>query len=486
VQRPASPRTKLVCTIGPASASRLDELIAAGMSVARVNLAHGAWSDVETMVRDIRAAAEAAGRDVAILADLAGPKLRLGALAAGAVTLEAGRDFRIGPGEAGDANGAAANHSLAADLQPGDRVLLADGAAELRVTGSRDGSLETVVERAGTIRSRAGIAVPSQRLSLPALTSADKAALPGLVALGIDFVGLSFVRQGSDVSRLREALDALPGSRKPAIVAKIETIPAVENAEAIIRAADAVMVARGDLGVELPFEQVPLLQKQLVRTARALERPVIIATQMLESMTAAPRPTRAEASDVANAVFEGVDAVMLSAETAIGSFPVEAAQAAVRILAAADAFPKVAEAGARSGLGTAGTASSAEIERAATDDPRAVTLAAIELARLNHDVRAIACFTRTGTTAALLAAGRPRVPIVAFSPDPTVRRRLALNHGVLRRPIEVAPGPELRSSLARAAMEAVEMAPGEALVLVATTAGGADGPNVVELVRAGS
>ena len=463
------PGTKLVCTIGPASRDRLDELVAVGMSVARVNLAHGDPADHEASITAVRGAADRAGRDVAVLVDLPGPKIRLGQFRGGEASLEAGQPFRIGPSQPGDASGATANHALAGDLRPGDRVLLSDGAAELRVTASTDDTVEAVVERGGTVRSRAGVAVPAERLSLPALTHDDRAVLPTLVEMGVDFVGLSFVRTARDVESLRDALAAL-SPEPPAIVAKIETRPAVEASEAIIGSADAVMVARGDLGVELPFEEVPLIQKRLVEAARAAERPVIIATQMLESMTSAPRPTRAEASDVANAALEGADAVMLSAETAVGAFPVDAAGAAIRIVAAA-------EAGGPSGPSAANVHG-----RAVADDARAIALAAIELARTAPDVDAIACFTRTGRTARLLAGQRPPVPIFAFSPDVRVRRRLALVRGVHPRPI----GPPAETDLRRALSDGVadaDVRPGSGVVLVATTAGGGDRPNVLEVVR---
>ena len=468
------PRTKLVCTIGPASSDRLDELIAAGMSIARVNLAHGQPADHEATIAAVRAAADRAGRDIALLVDLPGPKIRLGSFRGGEATLEAGRRFAIGPGEPGDATGTTANHPLAAELRVGDRVLLADGAVELRVSGSAGDSLQTVVERGGVLRSRAGVAVPAERLSLSALTDDDRAALPNLVQLGVDLIGLSFVREARDVTTLRDVLGGLSAGRPaPAIVAKIETRPAVEDAEAILAAADGAMVARGDLGVELPFEAVPLIQKRLVATALSVERPVIVATQMLESMTAAPRPTRAEASDVANAALEGVDAVMLSAETAIGAFPIEAADAAIRIVAAAQAGPRPFAA-------TAVAASGAPPRVA--DDARAIANAAVSLAHENRDVEVIACYTRSGRTARLIAAARPAARIVAFSPDAAVRRGLALVYGVEPRPIADVAHTDVARALA-ASVATVHTSRGAGVVLVATTAGGRGGPNLIELLR---
>ena len=329
------PVTEIVCTLGPASVDRVAELVAAGMSVARLNLAHGTPDGHARAVDAVRSAARRAGRPVAVLADLPGPKLRLGAFAEGAVELVSGATFELGPaGRTGDRTGVDVNHAaLVTDLRPHDRVLLADGAAELVVEHAQPDRLVTRVERGGRIRSGAGVGAPADRLSLPALTDDDRALLPLLGRLGVEAVGQSFVRAPGDILDLRAALG--PGG--PAIVAKIETRPAVEAFEAILVVTDAVMVARGDLGVELPFEEVPLVQKRLVRLANIAGRPVIVATQMLESMTAVPRPTRAEASDVANAVLDGADAVMLSAETAIGRYPVEATEAAARICRAAEA-----------------------------------------------------------------------------------------------------------------------------------------------------
>jgi pyruvate kinase len=266
---------------------------------------------------------------------------------------------------------------------------------------------------------------------------------------------------------LREALASIAADGGPAIVAKIETRPAVEDALAILDVADALMVARGDLGVELPFEDVPLVQKRLVRSALTAGRPVIVATQMLESMTAVPRPTRAEASDVANAVFDGADAVMLSAETAIGAYPIEAAEAAIRILVAADGD-------ASFGLGS-------PVRSLPADDASAVAWSAVELARNDQNVRTLACFTRTGRTAMLLAAQRPRVPILAFCPDPAVRRRLALSHGVEPRPIGDVADTDITRTLSHAVGSSDLLG---AAVLVATTAGGGGGPNLIEVVRA--
>ena len=457
-------RTKLVCTIGPASVERLDELVAAGMDVARINFSHGTPEEHAQAVARVREASS----EAAVMVDLPGPKIRLGPLADDAVSLATGDGFLLRPGEEspGDAAGAGVSYAaLAADLGPGDRVLLADGAVELRVTSVSD-VVRTEVIRGGTIRSHAGVSIASDRLSQPALTDADRAAVPRALELGADFVAQSFVRSADDVRSLR----ALLGDDGPPIVAKIETRLAVDDFDAICAVADAVMVARGDLGVELPYEEVPIIQKQLVRRALDAGVPVIVATQMLESMTSSPRPTRAEASDVANAIFDGADAVMLSAETAIGSYPVLATEAMARI-------------GHLCQEEGAAYLAAGRPPRADTDAD-ALAYAAVALAGADAEVEAIACYTRTGRTARILSALRPRVPILAYSPDPQVHRRLALVHGVTARPC--VPPPEVTGRLGLMAWltgEDPSLSDGAAVVLVASTAEPGTGPNLLEVHR---
>ncbi|MBW3612347.1 MAG: pyruvate kinase [Chloroflexi bacterium] len=465
------PRTKLVCTVGPATIERIDELVAAGMDVARINFSHATADQRVTSARRVREAADAAGRAVGVLADLAGPKIRLGDLGAEPVELEAGREFRLTPGAdtTGSERGAGVTYAgLASDLRPGDRVLLADGAAELRVTAIRGEEVATEVVRGGVIRSRAGVSVPSQRLSMPILTDKDRADVPAALEIGADHVAQSFVRSGADIRALR----ALLGADGPPIVAKIETRPAIDDFDAICDEVGAVMIARGDLGVELPYEEVPIIQKQLVR--RALDRgvPTIVATQMLESMTTSPRPTRAETSDVANAIFDGTDAVMLSGETAIGEYPILAAEAAVRIC-------RLVEERGGAFLPEGGSP-------AIDTDAGALATAAAAIAATEHDVAAIACYTRTGETARIIAARRPRVPILAFSPNPDVVRRLALVRGV--EPRACVPPPHTGERLGLMAWllgEDESLPPGSAVVLVASTATPGTGPNLLELHRIG-
>jgi len=461
------PRTKLVATIGPATVGRIGELDAAGMDIARINFSHGTPEEHARTVAEVRRAS-----DASLLIDLPGPKIRLGDLVAGEVELKTDTGFALHTSDAapGDERGAHVDAAhLAADLQAGDRILLADGAVELRVRRKAGSEIETAVVRGGTIRPHAGVSVPADRMSRPVLTHDDRAAAPRAVELGADFIAQSFVRRGSDVAELR----ALLGADGPPIVAKIETRPAVDDFDAICAAADCVMIARGDLGVELPFEEVPIIQKQLVRRALDLGVPTIVATQMLESMIASPRPTRAEASDVANAIFDGADAIMLSGETAIGAYPVLAVEAMVRIARlCAERGTEYLAAGAPPSADT---------------DATAVIYAAAALADADEDIVAIGCYTRSGRTAQLISSLRPRVPILAYSPDPTVVASLALVHGVTARSCVPPPAAGSRLGLMADRMRSEpSLSDGAAVVLVASTAEAGSGPNLLEVHRVGA
>lgn len=466
-------RTKLICTIGPSTIGRVDELAAAGMDVARINFSHGTPASHAAAAAAVRRAAAAGHRPLAILVDLAGPKIRLGDLSGDSVTLEAGERFvlrvsRTSAG-AGDASGAHVSYKrMASDVQVGDPIFLADGAVELRVTGLDDHGVRTEIVRGGTVRSRAGVAIPSARLSSPALTAQDRADVRRAIDIGVDYVGQSFIRSAADVVELRRLL----GTDGPLIVAKIETRPAVESFDAIIDLADAVMIARGDLGVEMPYEEVPLIQKQLVR--RALDRgvPSIVATQMLESMVAAPRPTRAEASDVANAVFDGADAIMLSGETAIGTYPVQAAEAAARIASLCEA------------QGAAYLPDG--MSRPPGTDAAALAYAAAALTSAHPGIGTICCYTRTGRTARILSSLRPRAPVVAFSPDPAVVARLALVHGVVPRLSAALEGSDRIGRLGVMLGESRLVARGTTVVLVSSTATPGSAPDLLALHRVGS
>jgi pyruvate kinase len=463
-------RTKLVCTIGPATEQRMADLVMAGMDVARINFAHGTEASRRASAMAVRQAEEASGRPVGVLIDLAGPKIRLGDVAGGSIELEVGRPFALRAfrkGEPpGNATGAHVSYAgLAADVHVGDRVLLADGSAELRVTSSVGGNVETEVVRGGTVRSRTGVAIPADRLSSPALTAKDRADLPVAIELGADLIGQSFVRGPDDIRTLRSLL----GSDGPHIVAKIETRPAVESFDAILDVVDAVMIARGDLGVEVPYEEVPLIQKQLVR--RALDRgiPSIVATQMLESMTSSPRPTRAEASDVANAVFDGADAIMLSGETAIGAYPVLAAEAAALIALRCE-IDGASQLPVGVGISTA-------------SDVGALASAAVTLVTADVSIEAIVCYTRTGRTARILSALRPGVPIVAFSPDPHVAGRLAVAHGIFARTCAPLGESADRIHALDTLLRETQILPADASVAFVTSTGTPGSPPNVLAVR---
>ena len=466
-------RTKIVATIGPASIGIVDRLVEAGLDIARINLSHGSEDDHLRAAEVVRTAAAAAGLQVGILVDLPGPKLRLARLHAEPVQLEPGTIVTLtGPAvAASDASLPLADGAAAARLQIGDRVLLADGAAELRVIGSRNDAAITEVVRGGPVRSRQGVSVPAERMATDALGQSRRGHHPAPAGAPSRLRG-TVVRPFCRTTSGPCARDCRTISR---IVAKIETRPALDDIEAILESADAIMVARGDLGVELPFEQVPLAQKDLVRAALVAGKPSIVATQMLESMTKAPRPTRAEASDVANAIIDGADAVMLSGETAIGEFPLEALRAAVRIAARTDAY----KAPTRPPPGSPSFGPDI--------DARALAVAAVAMADSDPDVVGFACYTHSGRTPRRLSSLRPGMPIVAFTPTAARARSLTLQRGV--HPIVMEVEPDDAVSISEAVIGALRAGHGEvglqaddAIVLVQTSVRG--GPNALELLRA--
>mgnify|MGYP000229844705 CR=1 FL=1 len=449
------PRTKQVCTIGPASAGKIPELVAAGMDVARINFSHGTPDDHRAYVHAVRAAAHSARRSVAVMVDLPGPKLRLGVVETGQQQLETGASFPLA-----GVNGA----DLAARLQVGDRVLLADGAVELKVTDISDGQVGTKVINGGLIRTRSGVNIPSERFGDGGLTDEDRAAVPRALELRVDLLAQSFVRSANDVADLKQLLPA----DGPRVVAKIETRAALNDFDAIAAAADGIMVARGDLGVDIPFEDVPMIQKDLLRRAADADKFSIVATQMLESMTGAARPTRAEASDVANAVLDGADAVMLSAETAIGAYPVEALNALSRICQAVED---------RADYGTA----VAHADKAASS-AHAIVLAAASISSFT-DAGAVWCFTRTGRTAELLSMTRPKIPIVAFTLSPVVARRLAVRRGVIPLVLQAGTRNSPLTDQMEAAWRGQRTAADYDSVLLVTTSSQPAGINRLEVHR---
>jgi len=402
-------KAKIVCTLGPAtdSVEMLTSLIEAGMDVARLNMSHGTHEEHADQLRRLREAETAAGRPVTVFADLQGPKIRLGTFADGPVTLEAGQRFTITTNDVpGDAQRASTTlQTLTDDVKPGDSILIDDGRLELRAVEVSDTDVVCEVVVGGPVSDHKGINLPGVPVSVPALSDKDADDLRWALGQGVDMVALSFVRSGKDIEPVRTVMDGM-GVRVP-VIAKIEKPQAVDHLDEVVDAFDAIMVARGDLGVEMPFETVPMVQKRIITAARTWAKPVIVATQMLESMISAPRPTRAEASDVANAVMDGADAVMLSGETSVGQYPVQAVQAMDRIVLAVEA----------------GGAD----EIAAIDwDPRTTSgVAAWGAARMARKLRAkyIVAFSFLGDTARRVARLRPNTPIVCFTPnEPTVRR----------------------------------------------------------------
>jgi pyruvate kinase len=418
--------SKIVCTIGPASRDRqiLKRLLEAGMDVARMNFSHGSHAEHLNCMQLLRATANKLGKTIAILADLQGPKIRTAAVAGGVpVTLHTGQKFTITTRKIlGDSTRVSTTFlPLPREVHRGDRILLSDGLIELRVESVRLKEVNCRVVNGGALGEHKGINLPGVKLRVPALTPKDKADLRFALAHGADYIAVSFVRRPEDVL-LAKSLIRRAGKETP-VIAKLEKPEAIENLEGILRVSDGVMVARGDLGVEMNPEQVPVVQKNIIARAREFRRPVITATQMLESMTENPRPTRAEASDVANAIFDGSDAVMLSAETASGKYPVEAVSMMARIIEEAETSIK-------------------EFARPGTQEKLKVAETVAELvchASRELHMKWIVVFTHSGFTARLISRYRPLVPIAAFSPEAETRRRLALVWGVA--PLEI---PDLR------------------------------------------
>ncbi len=417
-------RSKIVCTLGPASdAPRvLAAMVASGMDVARLNFSHGSAAEHRARAEAVRRESRRAGRNVAILQDLQGPKLRLGVFAEGRVELVAGESVLLVTrrGVVGSPRLIPVPlPSLARDCSAGDPVLLDDGRVRLRVRRRRGADVEAEVEVGGPISDHKGVSLPGAAVSVPAFTPKDRRDAALGRALGVDLVAMSFVRTAQDVERARRHL--APGTP---LIAKMEKPQAIEAMEEIVRSADGVMVARGDLGVELPLEQVPGIQKRLVHRANVLGRTCIVATEMLESMIRSPRPTRAEVSDVANAVLDGADAVMLSAETAVGHDPVAAVATMARIIEEAER----------------GMPPAVRPELAGGDISPGIAAAAVEAAR-SVGAKVIVAYTESGYTARLVAAFRPAMPILALTPNDAVVHRLALVWGV-----EAHQVPRLRST----------------------------------------
>lgn len=458
---PIRPLTKIVATVGPASADEatLARLIDAGVDTFRLNFSHGTHGDHAQTVGRVRALAADRKSSVALLQDLQGPKLRVGELSGGEpVRLVAGARLTIvtAPVEGTAERISTTYDRLGEDVRAGDRILLDDGAMELTVEAvQRDAegpaAVTCRVVVGGLLKPRKGINLPGTAVSVPALTPKDLEDLAFGVAQGVDYVALSFVRAAADVRAAQAAIRRL-GGRQP-VIAKIEKPQAITRLEEIIRVSDGVMVARGDLGVELSPEAVPMLQKRIIRLANAAGVPVITATQMLESMIVNPRPTRAEASDVANAILDGTDAVMLSGETAVGTYPVATVETMARIAREAERGMRTANGQRRFSSGR-------------VTDAHAVAHAARALAE-DLEVPAIAVLTATGRTAGLVSKERPGVPIVAFTDRPAVARRLALWRGVASAVVDLSGSTDATlTAVERGLLERGVAGPGERVVVV--------------------
>ena len=398
----------------------MEELIRAGLDVARFNMSHGDHSEHERRLNETRAAAAAVGKTVGLLADLQGPKIRLGNFAEGKVTLTHGQTFTITIDDIlGDAERASTTFKgLPADVRPGDTILIDDGRIALEATEVTETDVITKVVVAGPVSNHKGINLPGVAVNVPALSAKDEEDLRWAIRHDFDMIALSFVRRADDITRVHEIMDE-EGRRLP-VIAKIEKPQAVENLDEIIDAFDGFMVARGDLGVELPLEEVPLVQKRIIRAARKWAKPVIVATQMLESMISNPRPTRAEASDVANAILDGADAVMLSGETSVGAYPVETVQTMARIVEKTE----------RRGI--------AQISKIKWDPHTTggVVAMAAAMAADQLNARYMVAFTTSGDTARRLSRLRSEIPLVVFTPEERTARWLTLCWGaqVLKTP----------------------------------------------------
>jgi pyruvate kinase len=469
-----SERTKVVATLGPASSTPevLGGMVEAGLDVVRLNFSHGEKADHLARFELVRSVATERDRNLAILVDLQGPKIRVGLVDDDGVRLDRGQEVVLvaGVDRAVEPEIPVVYPALADDVGPGDQILLDDGAIGLRVVDVEGKRVRSRVERGGVVKSRKGVNLPGVAVSAASLTRKDRADVVTAVEAGADYLALSFVRKPDDVAEAKQAI-AEAGGDIP-VVAKLERPEAIDRLDEILEVADAVMVARGDLGVELAVEKVPPIQKHIIARANSLGVPVITATQMLESMVASPRPTRAEASDVANAIFDGTDAVMLSQETAIGQYPVEAVATMARIAREAEATPYLA-APPPPAVG-------------ALDVPATVCRAAVQIAT-DLGCTAIVAFTETGASARYVSRFRPRTPILGLTTSEAARRRMALYWGVeTATPLGV--GTQVRSMIDDADVRILReglLDRGDLVVVVAGSPGGRGGTNRVLVHRVG-
>jgi pyruvate kinase len=460
-------RAKIVCTIGPATGNpeRMQALVEAGMDVARLNFSHGSRADHERIYRLVRQAAEEIDRPVGVLADLAGPKIRLGRFAGGPVVWHTGGTVVI---TSEDVPGSSRRVSttyrrLPREVTAGDRMLVDDGRVTLEVERVTGDDVHARVIAGGEVSDHKGLSLPGVAISAPALSEKDGTDLRFALRLGVDLVALSFVRSPDDANPVRGIMNA-EGVRRP-VLAKLEKPEAVAALEQVVAAFDGLMVARGDLGVELPLDQVPLVQKRAVQLCRDNAKPVIVATQMLDSMMERPRPTRAEASDVANAVLDGADALMLSGETSVGRYPVLAASTMAAIV---------------SGTEEGEAQLPQELRRPGLQHPPrttggAITLAASQVARA-VDARALVAFTQTGDTVRRLARLQCQLPLLAFTTEDTVRHQLSLSWGVRAFLVpHVHHTDEMFDQVDRAIRRLAMAEPGDRVVIVAGSPPGTPG-----------
>ncbi len=416
IRRPINPRrARIVCTLGPATATleKVVELVEAGMDVARLNMSHGSWDVHQELFELVREADRKVGRPVAIMADLQGPKIRLGLIEGDRTTLADGATFVLDtdPTPGTSRRSSTSHATLFEDVQVADTLYIDDGRIELQVRAINGSEVETEVLVGGVISNRKGVNLPSARLKLPVLNDKDRLDLENALTAGADWIALSFVRRALDAQIIRECMRHI-GILRP-IVAKIETPQAVEDLEEIVDAFDGVMVARGDLGLETPIERLPAVQRRAIDLARDRGRPAIVATQMLDSMVSEPTPTRAEVSDVATAIIDGADALMLSAETSVGKFPIRSVRQMCKIIEATEAEPR----------------RYAYTQTSPRQTFDSLAKAAINLAEELH-ASALCAFTTTGQAVRSLARHRATVPLLALTPRPEVVRALSLTWGV--------------------------------------------------------
>jgi pyruvate kinase len=466
-------RAKIVCTLGPATSTpeKIRELVDVGMNVARLNLSHGSYADHEATYQMIRTASDESGHAVGILVDLQGPKIRLTRFGTGPVTLSLGSEFTITTRDVeGNREICGTTYSgLPRDVSPGDTILIDDGRVALHAVEVTDTDVKTRVVVGGVLSNNKGINLPGVPVSVPAMSAKDIADLRWALHLRADLIALSFVRSASDVEQVRTVMDE-ENERVP-VIAKMEKPQAIDHIEEIVRAFDAIMVARGDLGVEMPLEDVPVLQKQMVEAARRNAKPAIVATQMLESMISSPRPTRAEASDVANAVLDGADAVMLSGETSVGAYPVESVQVMARIIESTEDH---------------GLARMTAIDWQPRSRGGVIAKAAAEVAE-RIGAKFLVAFSQSGDTVKRLTRYRSQVPVLAFTPEPAVRSQLAMSWGVETFLVEtVQHTDEMVMQVDRALLDIGRCVEGDVVVIVAGSPPGIPGStNALRVHRMG-